>query len=100
GRLGRGAEHAPRVGGVALGVQPREVVVADDGEVEAGVLGEGDVADQLLRARLLTHHRVADRGHGAAAYCSRVRVTTVRSWSPRPSSTTCCHSSARWARVA
>jgi len=37
-------------------LQPREVVVADDREVEAGLLGEGDVALWLLRACLLAHH--------------------------------------------
>src|SRR5450631_4357113 len=47
-----------------------EVVVADDREVEAGLLGEGDVAHQLLRARLLAHHRVADQGHGVPPCCS------------------------------
>ena len=84
GRLGGRAEHAPRVRGVALRVQPREVVVADDREVEAGLLGEGDVSHQLLRTRLLAHHRVADQGHGVPPCCSSARVTTVRSWSPSP----------------
>ena len=83
-RLSSRAEHAPRVRGMALCVQPREVVVADDREVEAGFLGEGDVSHQLLRTRLLAHHRIADQGHGSPSSCSRARVTTVRSWSPSP----------------
>ena len=98
GRLRRRAEHAPRVRRMALRVEPREVVVADDREVEAGLFGEDDVAHQLLRTGLLAHHRVADLGHRVPPCCSSARVTTVRSWSPRPSSTTCCHSSARQAK--
>src|SRR2546426_10616348 len=38
----------PCVRGVALGLQPRELVVADDREVETGFLGEGDLAHQLF----------------------------------------------------
>jgi hypothetical protein len=38
---------------MALGFQPREVVVANDREVEAGLFGEGGIAHQLLGARLL-----------------------------------------------
>ena len=49
----------PRVRRVAHLVQPREVVVAADGEVEAGLLGADHVADQVLRPGLLGHHRVA-----------------------------------------
>ena len=84
GRLGGRAEHAPGVRGMALCVQPREVVVADDREVEAGLLGKGDVSHELAGTRLLAHHRVADQGHDAASSCSRACVTTVRSSSPRP----------------
>ena len=73
GRLGGRAEHAPRVRGMALRVEPREVVVADDREVEARFLGEGDVSHQLLRARLLAHHRVADLDHGASPWRSSAR---------------------------
>src|SRR6266498_3763141 len=45
-------------------------------------------------------HRVADQRHGTPPCCSSVRVTTVRSWSPSPASTACCHSPARQARAA
>ena len=57
----------------------------------------GDVAHQLLRTGLLAHHRVADQRHRVPPCRSSARVTTVRSWSPSPWSTTCCHSSARQA---
>ena len=63
GGMGRGAEDRPRVARVALGLQPRLVVVADHREVEARLLGPLDVAHQLVGARLLAHHRVAEFRH-------------------------------------
>jgi len=43
GRLRGRAEHAPRVRRMTLGVEPREVVVADHREIETRLLGEHDV---------------------------------------------------------
>jgi hypothetical protein len=60
GRLGGGAEDAPGVRRVALGVEPGVVVVGDHSEVEAGLLGPDHVPHQLPGSRLLTHHRVTD----------------------------------------
>ena len=60
----------PRVRRVAHLVQPREVVVAADGEVEARLLGAHHVADQVLRPGLLGHHRVAQL-HAHAARLPR-----------------------------
>ena len=60
------AERHPGVRRVAHLVQPREVVVAADGEVEARRLRTHHVADQVLRPGLLGHHRVAQlHAHGA-----------------------------------
>ena len=64
GRLRSGAEDRPGVARMALLLEPREVVVADHGEVEAGGLGALQVGDERVRARLLGHHRVAEVGHG------------------------------------
>src|SRR5439155_14577720 len=80
---------------MALRVEPRKVVVADYREVETRLLGEHDIAHQLLWTCLLAHHRVTDRRHHVPPWSSSTRVTTVRSWSPSPRSTTRCHSSAR-----
>ena len=66
GHRGRGAEHRPGVGRVALLDQPGLEVVADLGEVEARRLGALDVADERIGRGLLAHHRVAKFGHGAA----------------------------------
>ena len=57
------AEHAPRVRRMSLAFEPGEVVIADDGEVEARFLGMRDISHQLLRTGLLAHHRVADVNH-------------------------------------
>ena len=53
GRGGDRAQHGPRVRGVALAVEPGQVVVADDLEVEPGVLGGDGVGDQLAGPALL-----------------------------------------------
>src|SRR5579875_1988069 len=57
GRVRDRAEGHPRVGRVPLAVEPREVVVADHFEVEAGSLGCRGVADERARGRLLGHQR-------------------------------------------
>src|SRR4051794_4902811 len=73
-----GAEHRPRIGRVALLVEPWEVVVGDDGEVEAGGLGGDHVVDQLARAGLLAHHRVAPLGHGSSSALRVVVLVPLR----------------------
>jgi hypothetical protein len=59
-----------------MGLQSQEVVVADDREVEADLLGEGDVAIRLLRACLLAHHSNAGFTH--SKYPSTVAYTAGR----------------------
>jgi hypothetical protein len=48
---------------MALGGKPGKIVVAHDGEVEAGFLRAGRIADQFLRAGLLGHQGVAKACH-------------------------------------
>ncbi|CPU66997.1 Uncharacterised protein [Mycobacteroides abscessus] len=63
GRLGDRPEHGPRVRGVALGVEPGEVVVAHHLEVEADALRVDRVLHERTRAGLLGHEGVAEAGH-------------------------------------
>ena len=65
GRVGGRAEDRPRVARVPLLLEPRRVVVADHGEVEARAFGVLEVADKPVGPRLLAHHRVAEVRHAA-----------------------------------
>ena len=63
GRMRDGAQHRPRIGGVALRGQPRRVVVAGHLEVEAHVLRRNGVVDKVFGAALLGHQGVAESRH-------------------------------------
>jgi hypothetical protein len=58
--------------------------------------------DEVLPGHYCTIVRIirADQGPGVPSCRSSARVTTVRSCSPSPESTTCCHSSARHSSTA
>jgi hypothetical protein len=97
-RLRRRAEDAPRVGRVALRVEPGKVVVADDREVEAGLSPtparrHDDAVRELKRAMhlLVVKRDVLRRNPGRALRawpghgCALLQTTSTRSTtSPTP----------------
>ena len=108
-------EHGPRVGRVALRVEPGEVVVADDLEVEPRLLGGDGVGDELAGPALLAHQGVTEGDHArvlsvdrgmARLYpmCGRSDVPIVRrtaagspaAWQSNTSTTSCGTSSTAW----
>ena len=64
------SQRRPGVRGVALAVKPRKVVIADDLEVEAGLLGVRGIADELARAGLFTHQGVTKSGRRCGHGCN------------------------------
>ena len=58
-----GTEHRPRVGRMALGGQPRRVVVAAHLEVEARAFRRNGIADKLFWSALFCHQGVAKARH-------------------------------------
>ena len=66
GRVRGRAEDRPGVTGVPLLGQPRLVMIRADREIKAGGFRRDHVADEAIRAGLLGHHRVAERGHRAS----------------------------------
>ena len=91
--LGCGAQHGPRVGGMALLLQPRKVMVGDHRVVESGRFGHCQVTQQVLGTRLLAHHGVADLhglpstlpfwGQTSVAAASILQSVGVTRWSDR-----------------
>ena len=71
GGLCHRAERRPSIGRVPLAVEPRRVVVADDLEVEAGLLGPRRVAHELDAVRTV-------RTSGCIRYVSRQSTTRDR----------------------
>jgi hypothetical protein len=63
---------------VTLLVQPREVVVGGDGEIEAGLFGTHQVVNKLPRPALLAHHRVTDLHHARPLTRQAVRKRRLR----------------------
>jgi hypothetical protein len=66
------AEQRPAVRGVALHAQPREPVIADHLEVEAGLLGGHGVGPELARPRC-SHSREQPKATGRRRFTRRPR---------------------------
>ena len=77
GRVRDSVENGPGIGRMSLAVEPREVVITDHFEVEAGDLGANGVAHEIARIRLFAHQGVSDSDH-ACGVPERVGRLPVR----------------------
>ena len=66
--LGDAADHRPHERAVALGADPRVVVVGDGQEVEPDLLGSCRVGHEVTGRVLLAGERVTERHHGVGSF--------------------------------
>ena len=60
---GDGTEHAPGERTLALLLEPGMEMIGDHGEIEAGLLRQFRIADQVFWPGLLAHQRVTEACH-------------------------------------
>ena len=82
-RAGERADHRPHERALALLVDPGVVVVGDPQAIEAGVLGQPRLVDQLVRTELLAGQEVAD-AHAVALPRGDGDTRSVHSRAPAP----------------